>query len=209
MTHLLEPEPEAETHQLIGGELCLDFANTLNSSGKNGPREFLRDYRDLVVWCQKTGILSGKDSGFLIAEAIRRPDQASAALERARALRGVIYRVFLAFTQGSAPGADDLAHLNGIRSEALAGSRIVQNQHGFSIEWPDGESLERMLWPITLSAVDLLTSGKTGQVRQCAGVTCDWLFLDTSRNHQRRWCSMDDCGNRAKSRRFNERKRNL
>ncbi|MEW6230587.1 MAG: CGNR zinc finger domain-containing protein [Bacillota bacterium] len=32
-------------------------------------------------------------------------------------------------------------------------------------------------------------------------------FLDTTRNHSRRWCSMRDCGNRVKVRRFYNRKR--
>jgi predicted RNA-binding Zn ribbon-like protein len=45
-------------------------------------------------------------------------------------------------------------------------------------------------------------------VKQCAGEGCGWLFLDTSRNHLRRWCTMDECGNRAKMRRRYERVRN-
>jgi predicted RNA-binding Zn ribbon-like protein len=31
------------------------------------------------------------------------------------------------------------------------------------------------------------------------------LFLDTSRNHTRRWCDMKVCGNRMKARRFQAR----
>jgi len=36
---------------------------------------------------------------------------------------------------------------------------------------------------------------------------CAWLFLDTSRNHSRRFCSMDECGNRAKQRRHYQRRK--
>ncbi|WP_082946716.1 CGNR zinc finger domain-containing protein [Mycobacterium sp. ACS4054] len=35
---------------------------------------------------------------------------------------------------------------------------------------------------------------------------CGWLFLDTSHRHNRRWCSAADCGNRARVRRFYERR---
>jgi predicted RNA-binding Zn ribbon-like protein len=42
-------------------------------------------------------------------------------------------------------------------------------------------------------------------VRACGADTCRWLFLDTSRNHTRRWCDMKVCGNRMKARRFHER----
>ena len=34
---------------------------------------------------------------------------------------------------------------------------------------------------------------------------CTWIFLDETKNHSRRWCSMRDCGNRAKARRHYER----
>ncbi|HEV2391667.1 MAG TPA: CGNR zinc finger domain-containing protein [Verrucomicrobiae bacterium] len=38
-------------------------------------------------------------------------------------------------------------------------------------------------------------------MRLCQGDTCGWLFVDSSKNHSRRWCDMRDCGNRAKARR--------
>ncbi|WP_443691321.1 CGNR zinc finger domain-containing protein [Pseudomonas sp.] len=37
------------------------------------------------------------------------------------------------------------------------------------------------------------------KIKQCEG--CTWLFIDTSKNHRRRWCSMATCGNRAKAQR--------
>jgi predicted RNA-binding Zn ribbon-like protein len=55
--------------------------------------------------------------------------------------------------------------------------------------------------------VELLTSHVSrGAVRECESDTCAWLFLDRTRNHSRRWCDMGDCGNRAKARRFRERR---
>jgi predicted RNA-binding Zn ribbon-like protein len=44
------------------------------------------------------------------------------------------------------------------------------------------------------------------RVRVCASETYGWLFIDTSKNRTRRWCSMSDCGNRAKVRRFRARR---
>jgi predicted RNA-binding Zn ribbon-like protein len=43
------------------------------------------------------------------------------------------------------------------------------------------------------------------RVRACESDTCQWLFLDTSRNRSRRWCDMKVCGNRSKVRRFYHR----
>jgi len=63
-----------------------------------------------------------------------------------------------------------------------------------------------MLWPVTRAAVDLLLSDSLAQVGQCADDRgCGLLFIDTSRNHSRQWCSMDACGNRAKAQRHYRR----
>ena len=53
----------------------------------------------------------------------------------------------------------------------------------------------------------LLTSPELDLVRSCANDACGWLFIDTSRKHNRKWCEMGVCGNRAKARRFYERKK--
>ncbi|MBI4413448.1 MAG: CGNR zinc finger domain-containing protein, partial [candidate division NC10 bacterium] len=78
----------------------------------------------------------------------------------------------------------------------------------FAWRWTgDGQRLDRMLWAVTRSAADLLTSGELAAVRECEAETCAWLFMDRSRNRSRRWCDMKACGNRAKARRHYERKK--
>jgi plasmid stabilization system protein ParE len=42
-------------------------------------------------------------------------------------------------------------------------------------------------------------------VPQCASTDCAWLFLDSTKNHRRRWCEMKTCGNRAKPKRYYQR----
>lgn len=197
---------EAEKHRLIGGALCLDFANTLNGHRKGRLHEYLPNYRDLVIWSRKVEILTDCDAEALLRQAERRPGAAAAALEHARELRGTIYRIFSAPTYAQSPKASDLERLNAVRSGALSRSRLVRTTDGFRVDWSDKTALDRMLWPIALSAAQLLTSDNLKRVRGCDGDICDWLFVDTSRNHLRRWCSMDECGNRAKVRRFLERK---
>jgi len=197
-----EIKSEAETHRLIGGALCLDMANTLNGHARPAGHEYLKDYRDLALWCRRAGILTAGDAERLIREAVRQPARAAVAFERAIALRETIYRIFSAIAHGASPGAADLAALNEARCEGLAHSHIVPSAGGFVLDWTDKAALDWVLRPIALSAADLLTSGNRDRIRACAGQGCDWLFLDTSRNHSRRWCSMDECGNRSKARRF-------
>jgi predicted RNA-binding Zn ribbon-like protein len=49
-------------------------------------------------------------------------------------------------------------------------------------------------------AVDLFGGPLAGRIRVCSADDCGLLFVDTSRPGQRRWCSMERCGNRAKVR---------
>lgn len=204
---MAEITSEAEKHHLIAGVLCLNFANTLYGHGKTPIHEYLAGYRDLVIWSHKAGILADREAEPLIRGAARRPTEAASVFHRAIALRETIHQFFKAIAHDEQPKSTDLAALNAARSEALTHSHIDQTSNGFSIDWNEKTALDRMLWPIALSAAELLTSPNLSRVRQCGG--CDWLFVDTSRNHLRRWCSMSACGNRAKARRFLERKRKL
>jgi predicted RNA-binding Zn ribbon-like protein len=65
------------------------------------------------------------------------------------------------------------------------------------------------LWPIARDAAELLASERLEYVRACASKTCEWLFLDESKNHRRRWCDMTKCGNRAKVKRFYTQKKKV
>jgi predicted RNA-binding Zn ribbon-like protein len=68
--------------------------------------------------------------------------------------------------------------------------------------------LERPWWPVVRSAAELLTSPHLlDRLGQCADPQCGWLFLDTSKSRTRKWCDINDCGNRAKQRRFQKKKR--
>jgi predicted RNA-binding Zn ribbon-like protein len=44
-----------------------------------------------------------------------------------------------------------------------------------------------------------LSSADPRLLRRCANEQCSLYFYDTSKNHKRRWCSMEYCGNRAKA----------
>ena len=203
-----EAGTNAGTLKLLGGRLSLDFVNTADWHASDHPVEFLTSYSDLVAWSQHVGILTDHQAQRLLKEAARRPVDASAVLERAITLREAIYRIFWAISRGRPPQAADLATFNVELSGALAQSRIVSTAEGFTWDWADAEdTLDWMLWPVAHDAAGLLTSEELDRVGQCADDRCGWLFLDTSRNRSRRWCSMEDCGNRAKARRHYKRKR--
>ena len=190
----------------IAGSLILDFTNVGTHAGHN--HEHLRSYEDLVDFVRQAGGLSSAEARQLVAEAEHHPSAAKAVLARALALRDASMRVFSAFARGKGSDARDLELLGREASSALAHRRIVQTGKQVTWTWTDDLSLERVLWPIAQSGSELLTSGgDRAMVRECASDTCEWLFLDRTRNHSRRWCDMADCGNRAKQQRLRARVR--
>jgi predicted RNA-binding Zn ribbon-like protein len=74
-------------------------------------------------------------------------------------------------------------------------------------EWPTEQDPELPLWALAVSVADLMTSDAVGRVRACDNPDWRWLFLDTSKNHARRWCDMKMCGNRMKARGFKARRK--
>jgi predicted RNA-binding Zn ribbon-like protein len=186
---------------LLGVRLCLDFANTADWHASDQPVEHLTSYAELVAWGQHARILSAQQAQRLLAIAASRSADAKAILERAIVLREAIYHLFTALSLGARPSESDLAVVNAELSGAMTRSLIVPEGIGFAWDWSAEDALDRMLWPVVQDAADLLTGEDLSRVGRCADDNCGWLFFDTSRNHSRRWCSMKDCGNRAKARR--------
>jgi len=195
--------------KLVAGELCLDFANTADWHASGMPIELLRTYQDLVTWSRRVGLLDAAGAERVLREAKRRPTAAAAVLQRAIAIREVIYGIVLALLQRRPPAVSVLDGFNRELRSALQHLRVVPGLQGLIWDWEFGpRDLEVTLWPILRSAADLLTSERQKRIGQCADDRgCGWLFLDTTKNRSRRWCEMGDCGNRAKARRHYQRSR--
>lgn len=188
----------------VGGALILDFTNVGTHAGHE--HEHMRSYSDLINFVRDAGSLSPAEARRLSAEAARHPNTARSVLDRAIALREASMRAFSAFARGRIPEAGDLELIGSEATAALAHRRIGRTGSQFNWAWSDEPTLERVLWPIAQSGADLLTSDEDRRLlRECASDTCEWLFLDRTRNHSRRWCDMADCGNRAKQERFRAR----
>jgi len=201
-------ERSAGNLELIGGSLCLDFVNTVSARSGKEQREYLTAYREWVAWSQHAGLLTADQAQRLLHSAARCPDRAAATLERAIAVRETLYRALAAVANDREPEGGDLAALNQVLHEALSRREIGRSAGGFVWHWVvEPDELERVLWPVIYSAGELLTSADLGRVQQCARDGCDWLFVDTSKNRSRRWCSMDACGSRVKARRYYRRKK--
>jgi predicted RNA-binding Zn ribbon-like protein len=197
------------TFDLSGGRLCLDFANTVSGMRDVAPKEHLARYEDLVAFARQTGVVDDAHAHRLLAEAALHPSDARATFDRAIELREALYRIFLARARAAPPAAADLERLNAELARALSRRRIVARGDRLALGWDDAVALDAPLWPIADSAATLLSSdARADRIRVCGlfdTEECSWLFVDETRAGTRRWCSMDDCGNKAKARRHYRR----
>lgn len=179
----------------IGGALALEFANTAGWHLSAEPSDRLTRWRDFARWTIEQELLRGEDSAAIV--------ESDFPLSSVLGLREAIFRTGLAVATCRAPGAADLAIIMLAASAPLP--EVVW--HDGRLRWEVGTrtASEQLLGLIARDAIELLASARARYVRVCQGGECGWLFLDNSRGRPRRWCSMSDCGNRAKVRSAYER----
>jgi predicted RNA-binding Zn ribbon-like protein len=194
--------------KLYGGQLCLDFANTLEPRQAEPVRDWLGGYPDLVAWARHAGALDEPTARRLLALAAERPAAAAASFAAAIELREATYRTFAAIAESAAPAAGDLEVVQRAYAEAMRHARLLPDPgpDRLAWDWEEGGALDRAWWPMARSAVELATDGPLERVKHCPP-GCGFLFFDASKNRTRRWCSMEECGGQTKARRQTARRR--
>jgi predicted RNA-binding Zn ribbon-like protein len=193
--------------------VALDLVNSLDHRyGGEGPVDRLEGYGELLRFGEQTRLLDRAR-----ARRLERSVDAAAgmrALRSARELREALAATLYGRIDGRAPPANALATLerhfqDAQRHRELRWQRAGAEGAAAPLEWQWGRAqgeAELPVWMLARAAEELLTSRGVERVRACDVPTCRWLFLDTSKNHSRRWCNMKVCGNRMKARRFQERR---
>ena len=183
-----------------GDSLSLDFLNTVSGMRGHEPKEKLAHWADLAEWAKEAGLVRSAPRG------------SDADLRFAALLREALHDVITAAIEERDPPPAALAQVNAWFADALAHRHLKPSGRGrFALEFERDENPLWFLRPVAVEAADLLQR-HIDLVRICGESEvgrCGWLFLDKTRNHSRRYCSMTDCGNRAKQRRFQQRKRVL
>lgn len=182
--------------------------NTLDDRFSDAPKELLKDYVHLARFGEDTGTLTDAQVDRLMTRSMQNPEQGARVLASAIQLREAISDIFYALVRKKTVPAAALMILNQHVQEASQHVGLAPAKRGF--EWKfesQTYDLFAPLWPIARDAAELLASERVELIRACASKTCEWLFLDESKNHRRRWCDMTKCGNRAKVRSFYKRNR--
>ena len=170
-------------------EVLRDFVNTWDEEERS---EELTSPAALTDWLRERALLDA-------AAPAARPADLRRAVEVREAFREVLLTHNGTHGEVEDPAGvlDAAAHRARLRLAfaAGAGSRLVAEAPGV-----DG-ALGRLLAVVHEAEAD----GSWARLKACAQDDCRWAFYDRTKNHSRRWCSMADCGNRAKARTYRER----
>lgn len=185
---------ELVAHQ-VGGHLALDFCNTAGEHLADRPDELLLDWESFLRWANQVGLI-GPHSYF---ELLAYPEP----LDEIIRLREAVYRVGLAIAGARGISKRDVEF---IRACANAGRPEIEFRDHVGRWRPARSHASGQLCAVLgAEALSLFCSPGAARIGVCDGGKCGWLFLDESRGKRRRWCDMNDCGSRAKARRFYER----
>ncbi|WP_183749379.1 CGNR zinc finger domain-containing protein [Rhizobium sp. BK196] len=188
-------------------ELAIRFVNTAAWRLRSPREERLPDAQAFLHWL--TANLAGSEQQLAPINVRWRAHQHDGAktYEAAIALREAIYELLVARIADVAPPIAVLEHFNAHLVRPADGIRLWARAS--ELAWDLREASDRDLFkPITTSAASLMTGPKAHRIRQCQDDRgCGCLFIDESRAMNRRWCSMGDCGNRAKALRHYRRSR--
>lgn len=188
--------------ELTGGHPALDLVNTLDWRFRElGPEEFLQDFGDVVRFTEQTGLMNAADARKLLRNVPE--SKAARVVNGVRELREAAAAALYAAVDGKRPSVAALKRLEDCFAEA--GKQQELRWDGEQLTWilPQASSLPELpLWLLSLSTEEFMTSEQMRLLRECGNAECRWLFVDTSKNHTRRWCNMKICGNRMKARRF-------
>ena len=172
------------------GALTLDFAYT-GAMPDNADGETLREPDALGSW---------------LGERFEEVDGTAATdrdLTDAVALRAAIARSAIAISRGDDPAGDDVDIINLFAATpdippSLSGGRRQAGRTRARV----GQAMSAL----AREAVDLFSSEERERIRECAADDCALVFYDESRSNNRRWCSMQRCGNREKARTHRKKK---
>jgi predicted RNA-binding Zn ribbon-like protein len=183
-----------ETIKLMGGALCLDFANSTDWTADGEPIEAedaLLEPDAVERWGRRVGVTSGGGGARELA-ALRR---------LRRPLRALL--IAAAAGEPAPPAARD--EVMRTFAEAVCAADLAAREGAYGLDWPAADP-RRVRFTVVADAIALLADAeRLARVHVCPGRDCGWLFLNTS--GRRRWCSMQTCGSRAKMRALYARRR--
>jgi predicted RNA-binding Zn ribbon-like protein len=173
------------------GSLCLELLATSGSSVL-GYQDTLLTPADLAAWAAQSRL--APTPGLEITEL---------DVVLARQFRDALHRMATTWIDEKRPRPEDLDLINQAANHQPLTPAIGQNGER---RWQGSTNGPQLLATIAHDAISLLTGSRARHIRRCAAEHCGLIYVDISRPGNRRWCSMERCGNLHKVRMSRARK---
>ena len=197
------PKIKPKPFQLLAGHSALDLVNTLDDRFIDpGAIELMPVYKDLLRFMQQAGLLRPSELRQL---ACCPAATAASLVQQVHTLREALATVFYSTSEPMRASALQIVQRFAMQAGANRRLQIGEGRSTGGVahwQWASTADFALPLWVLADIAQSLLTGKGSRRVRACGRESCRWLFLDASKNHSRRWCDMQLCGNRAKAQRY-------
>jgi len=184
--------PDGQVFSFDAGTLCLELSSISGGAGFRARFEQLHTPADFVRWAF-AGRLDPRSSGITPADVVATEDD----LDLVKELREAIWAGAWALATSSEIARADATVINQVAAGAVPVPEIGPD---LARTWRRPVLAGQLTALIARDAVATLTPPTSARIRMCAADNCALIYLDTSRPGNRRWCSMERCGNRAKVR---------
>ena len=180
----------------LAGHLALDFVNTRMRVG-DSLVDLLQSDSDVLIWFKQAG---------LATLTIGDEPKPLNLLRSARTLRKNIRSLIESRKEGE---RGDPSVINKFLAAGCGYSQLIWSKPSkLRVETVRRQqSAESIFVSVAEAAIDLLTTHDFDLVKRCEDQTCVHWFLDQTKSHRRRWCSMELCGNRHKVAAYRARRR--
>jgi predicted RNA-binding Zn ribbon-like protein len=200
-------EKRLETIEIVGGHPAVDFVNTVHSWRSDPPPDYLHGFDDFIDWNRMFELIGPESAARFKAAPAK---EKARAFREALELRHDLHELLGAVADEKPLPQPALDHLNDVVRRTAAWRRLAADEETggttISCVWNLSEApVAAALGPVAWQAVNLLEHGRLERLKECPGESCGWLFIDSSKNRSRTWCSMKTCGNTAKVKRFRKR----
>ncbi len=195
----------------IAGPLGLDFLNSLARPVVEVV-DWLGNGSDFLSWMEQAGLLRVDE--IAVIKSSMSPKELDRVAAKAQDLRDWL-RIFVKEHMGRPLKAEALTQLGPLNDILVADEiflSLVPGPVPLAKPQPDEAASaifylraqrrwrkpDALLSPIAEAIAKFISTADFRYVKACQGDHCILFFLDQTRRHARRWCSMAVCGNRAK-----------
>jgi len=178
-----------------GNDRCLDFINTEMFEGDQR-LDLLEDFTDIVDWLKASGLVGSETADEIL---IDKNINQQKVFKHVISFRSNLKNMVKELARGKLPGESGIKAINQILKTNKVYSQLHNQNDRIELVTVPIKQSHDPLRLIAESAVELLTQKDLALVKKCNDPVCTLLFYDESKNHSRRWCSMNRCGNRAKA----------